>query len=64
VRDNDESVKVIYDDLKAETPKALLLSVDDEEVWIPKSQIEYEDREKRELWIPRWLAAKKELDAI
>lgn len=52
----------------AETPDGLCVSVDDEEIWLPKSQI-HEDSEVYDLKenaagvlvIPRWLARTKGL---
>jgi hypothetical protein len=45
--------------VKHETDKAKLFMFDEGEVWIAKSQIEYEDTDTLE--IPRWLAEEKEL---
>jgi len=57
--------------VKHETDKAVLIQVDgdpDNEVWIPKSQIEWESTgglyaigDEVEMEIPEWLAIEKEL---
>ena len=60
--DDGSNVRVRFDGVEAETDAAYLLSVDGEEVWIPKSQIAHMDDSAGELWIPLWLAEKKELD--
>lgn len=53
---------------KQMTPKALLVVIEDEEYWIPQSQIDddsevYDDNEHREgtLVISEWIAEKKGL---
>lgn len=57
-----EDVEVLH-----ETEQAILCVVDEEEVWIPKSQI-HDDSEVHKagtsgrLIIPEWLAAKKGLE--
>lgn len=48
-----------HEGVKYETDKAKLFYFDDEEVWISKSLIEYEDESTLE--IPRWLAESKGL---
>ena len=45
--------------LKHETPKAYLVDVgNDKPIWLPKSQVEYEDGI---ITMPEWLALEKEL---
>lgn len=49
-----------------ETPKAILVEVEGEEFWIPKSQIDdesevWQDDQEGELVIPLWLAEEKGL---
>ena len=51
----------------AETEAAILVQIDDEEVWIPRSQLHPEDNEVREvgdvgeLVITEWIAEEKGL---
>jgi hypothetical protein len=56
---SSEDVYVEYDAVKAETPKAKLISVDGEEIWVPLSQIKEDDGSV--VIIPRWLAKAKGL---
>ena len=60
------SLEVEYEKILTETTEAVLFLVEDEEVWIPKSQMEEEiedlDREGGEFTIPEWLAVEKGLD--
>ena len=56
----DKSV-IIYDAvLMAETERAVLVEYEDEEVWLPKSQINYDQGAERgdliEVELPQWLA--------
>jgi hypothetical protein len=48
-----------HDGVVAETEKAKLYSIGNEEIWLPKSQIEDENEEL--VAIPKWLAEKKGL---
>lgn len=65
--ERNEPVLVRHHGVVAETDLAIRIktgpSAFDEGVWIPKSQIEDDDREKGEVWIPRWLAKDKGLRA-
>jgi len=62
-----EEVEVEFDAVKASTDKAVLILVDGEEYWIPKSQIgDLYENEGRfatggSLTIPEWLAEEKGL---
>lgn len=56
---DEDLVEVEYDELLAETDRAKLFMIDDSEVWIPKSQITYD--EEGVFAIPRWLARKNDL---
>jgi DNA-directed RNA polymerase subunit E'/Rpb7 len=51
--------------LKHETPYAILVEIDNEDVWLPKSQIEYDENaevdDDIEVIIPEWLADEKGL---
>lgn len=46
-----------------ETPKAVRVIIDEKDVWLPKSQVEYERRSGNsvEVTMPEWLAEKKGL---
>jgi len=44
----------------AETDKALRVTDGDVTAWVPKSQIEDDDREHSTILIPEWLAVEKE----
>ena len=35
-------LEIDIDRIKIETEKAILVMIDDEEIWLPKSQIEYD----------------------
>jgi len=48
------------EELITETDKAWLLSVDGEELWLPKSQCEF-DEDEMVVDIPDWLAEEKGL---
>lgn len=52
--------------LVRQTDAAILVNVEDVEVWLPKSQIDYtEDAfpgEEIDIVLPEWLANEKELD--
>jgi hypothetical protein len=54
-----ESVEIYYDEVKRETDKAKLFEIDNEEYWIPESQIR--KLENNLFTIPRWLAEEKGL---
>lgn len=62
-----ELVEVYYDEENEdrETDLAWLFVIGDDEVWIPKSQIEKEERGRLgdgTVWIPEWLAIEKGLE--
>ena len=61
--DDGNNVLVKFDHVVHQTDDAILIVQDDEEVWIPFSQITApgEEDELREMWIPLWLAEKKGL---
>lgn len=54
-----------YDELVHETDDALLLSIEGEEIWLPKLELSDEplkiDKDDQVVGIPRWLAKKKGL---
>lgn len=53
-------VGVKYDELEKETESAFLITIDGENIWIPKSQSRLYDVNKK-IYIPEWLAFKKGL---
>lgn len=55
-------VEICTDGLLNETANAVLIIVDGNEVWIPKSQIEDADEDYETIIIPEWLAEDKGLD--
>ena len=61
---NNELVSVQYDELvvSRETLKAYLFIIDDEEVWLPKSQVEDIRETECVVDIPLWLAKAKGLE--
>ena len=58
---NSEPVDFSDVEFVRETDRAYLLNIEDEEVWLPKSQVEEYDKESGCLVIPRWLAIEKGL---
>jgi len=58
--DRRDTVEVEIDLLEHETEKAYLIIVDNEEFWLPKSQVE--DINEDSVWIPCWLAEEKGLE--
>ena len=58
---NDGSAYLEYDAKLRETNMAVLYQIDNEEIWIPKSQIEDDNGEI--LVIPLWLADKNNLES-
>ena len=60
MNDNEETVDIDYDTLKHRTPKATLLIIDKEEIWLPNSQITVNEDENT-VTMPEWLATDKGL---
>ena len=58
-RPYDEYVELEHEGIIRETSAAVLLRVDGEEVWIPKSQLSWADKDTAE--ISPWIAREKEL---
>jgi len=57
---NRSTVEVDFDELKAETPRAWLIRIDEDDIWIPKSVCDLDEQEGI-TEIPEWLAFEKEL---
>ena len=54
-------VELVYDEIKFETESGWLLSFDENNVWLPKSQCEI-DIGKGRVEVPAWLAIEKGLE--
>lgn len=57
----NKTIILVYDEIKHTSEKAFFISFGDENIWLPKSQIEI-DKEAKTLEIPLWLAVEKELE--
>lgn len=60
-------VTIDFEEILEESPNALLVNIENEEVWIPRSQIEEGQKVDvgdcyGELSITQWIAEKKNLD--
>lgn len=60
VLDNIEYLKLNYDAILEDRPKSIHVDFGDKSEWLPKSQVEYDEKY---VWVPEWLAIKKELDS-
>lgn len=49
-----------YAEMKAETDRAWLLTVENEDIWFPKSQCEV-DTKRKTIDVPNWIARQKGL---
>ena len=58
--DSREDVSVSYDELRHKTEKAVLLIINDQEVWLPLKEVDL-DEDHEEVTMPAWLAKKNEL---
>ena len=54
-------VKIYYDKIIGQSVAAVLIEVEKEKVWLPKSQIYDCDLEKQSLTIKEWIATEKGL---
>jgi len=59
-------VKVEYDDILRATEKAVLVLIDDDEIWLPNSQLDadYSDsvgKGSGHMFVTEWIAQEKEL---
>lgn len=55
-----EELTFDYDKIIQETPNAVLLSIFDTDIWLPKSEIEL-DKSAKTVYMPEWLAIEKDL---
>lgn len=58
---NKETVTIDIDGIKFRTEKALCITVDKEETWLPLSQVEEVDEDELTVTIPVWIAEGKGL---
>lgn len=58
---HDDLVDIDYDEHVHESSGAHLFSIDGDEFWIPKSQIDHWDPNRNTFTIPAWLAEEKGL---
>lgn len=56
---SEKLVDLEIDRIKHRTEKAILITKDGKDVWLPKSQIEINDDDT--ITLPEWLAIEKEL---
>lgn len=56
-----EKITLVFDKIQAMTPKAILFVFGDDEEWLPRSQIDIDEKTKT-LEIPLWLAEEKEIE--
>ncbi len=55
-----EELTFDYEEIVVETNKAVLIKIDDEEIWFPSSQVKI-DQQDQTVYIPEWLATEKGL---
>jgi hypothetical protein len=60
-------VRVEYDDILRATEKAVQILIDDEEIWMPTSQLDADYSERvgqgaGHMYVTEWIAREKELD--
>lgn len=55
-----DDVKIDFDELSKETEAAFLIVIDDEKIWLPKSQVRVYPKAKT-AYVPEWLALEKGL---
>ena len=59
--DDSDVVDIHYDKIVGQSDAAILVEVEEEEIWIPKSQINDVDLKKHVLTIKEWIAIEKDL---
>jgi hypothetical protein len=60
MRKADEAdVEITYYSIKRETPKAILFEIDDQDVWLPRSQIVRVDEHDKVVQMSAWIAGEK-----
>ena len=58
---NNEELPIVYQELDGENEKCWFVVINKEKVTLPKSQCTL-DKESSKVYVPRWLAEKKEID--
>ena len=58
---NSEDLPIVYESILKHLPASWLFIIKGNEVQLPHSQCTL-DEEKLKVWVPRWLAVKKEVD--
>ncbi len=59
--DRFDIVDIEYESIEHDTGKAVLLKIEGDEFWIPKSQIKNDYENEDYIQIPRWLVDEKHL---
>lgn len=57
---NNEELQIAFKEIKVKLPKSWVLIIGDDEVQLPHSQCTL-DEESSKVYVPRWLAEKKEI---
>lgn len=57
----EDLIEIYFDEQIAETDKAVLFSIDGDEVWVPKSLMPYIDYRENCFEVYVWFAEKEEL---
>jgi hypothetical protein len=60
--ERDSDIVFQYEDLRAATGKAVLVVVDDDEIWIPYSHISEHWPDSDEMQVTEWMAQQKGLE--
>ena len=55
-----DDIAIDFDELEQETEAAFLVVIDDEKIWLPKSQVRMYPKGKK-VFVPEWLAQSKGL---
>lgn len=58
---SSEEIPIVYEKIETVLPKSWIFVIRGEEVQLPFSQCTL-DEPSLKVWVPRWLAAKKEID--
>lgn len=57
---SNEIIEIYFDELKKETDMAWLVKIDEDEVWLPKSVCELDEKDGV-AEVPEWICFEKEL---
>ena len=58
-----EMLSVAFEDIDTVLPKSWMLIIQEDKVQLPMSECTL-DEIKKVVWVPRWLAEKKEIDGV